>query len=210
MADESSSIRFKKGGVEFELVGSAADVGKAWDQLSGVVVDALKDAPAEASEEHEPAGESPAPRKKSTRKRTARKSTASAPAKGADRSEIRTKLLESDLDDFPQVGDSPIARYAAYAVLDWAKKTHGIDGLTAPEMQEFFQQRFSIPNTPQAYRQAFKGKGRAREFVKSGSPQVFKLMKDGKKALDKYVKGIESGATADDAAAAADKEAEKK
>lgn len=196
-----SIFRFKRGSTEFEFVGSEADVAKAWDLLGPVVASALKGASNETTETNGSSDKANVANRKPTRRVARRTPSAGSGA----REEIRTKLLETPLEGFPHLGDNPTARYAGYALLDWAKGVLEIDGLTVAEIATFYQDRFGIPNTPAAYREGFRG--RAREVMKSGTPAQFRLAKDGKIALDKYVERVAAGATSDEASAAAEKEA---
>ena len=66
--------------------------------------------------------------------------------------------LAAPMDDFPNLGEEPGARYAGYAVLRWARDQHGIeDGLTANEdLKTFLSRRMLIGFTSDAYRFAFR------------------------------------------------------
>src|SRR4051794_28648315 len=115
------SIKFKRNGVEFEMSGSADDVAKAWAALHPTVV---------ASFEH---AASRTPRRENTsesasttdnggdgaRRRTTRKRGPSTGERAT--SSNLPMLLAAQVDDFPEIGETPTALYAAYATLKWAR-----------------------------------------------------------------------------------------
>lgn len=188
MAEQTNSLRFKRGGVEFEIVGSAADVGKAWDSLGEIVAEAFKNLAASTPEPEEGSGgdggqTNKTTSKKTTRKATPRKSTASGGAGATARADVRKKLLGNELENFPDLGDAPTARYMGYALLNWAREQLEIEGLTAQEIRDFYLEKFNMPNTDAAYREGFRGRG--REVMKSGNPAVFRLTRDGQRELQK-------------------------
>jgi hypothetical protein len=200
------SIKFKRNGVEFEMAGSADDVAKAWAALEPTVVASF-----------EAAASATPTRRRSTssgtgfpseggngggRKRTTRKRAMATPAEG--RSGNLSTLLAAQVDDFPEIGETPTALYAAYATLMWASDKLEIDGLTADEIQQFLQQKLRIKNTSNAYRLAFKSQPRAVD-ASNTRPAVFKLMRPGERALEAYLESVQKGGTAADAEAAAQK-----
>jgi hypothetical protein len=211
MADANSTIRFKRGDVEFELVGSASDVSRAWASLSGVIANAFAEStpPRErGSGEGDTQGEQTT-RKQTARKKTTRKKTTARAAGGTrgqakDRSKTLQKLLDAKRDTFPDLGSSPTALYAGYATLSWARKELDIDGLTASEIQKFCQQKLRIRNTAAAYRNAFNSVPKAVD-ASNDYPAVFRLMRPGEEALSTYLEQVAKGVSESDAATAADK-----
>lgn len=202
MGEQLHSLRFKKGGVELELTGTRDDVMGAWQKLEGAAVEAF----ASESSRPEPAPStgsstqgSKTPERK-PRKKTTRTRASSGESKREDN---LSKLLAAQVDEFPEVGDSPTALYAGYATLRWAKDSLGIDGLTAKEIQTFLQQKLRIKNSPNAYRLAFSGQPRAVD-ASDDYPAVFRLMRPGETALDVYLKKVAKGASAAEAQAAGD------
>src|SRR6185437_11599169 len=107
------------------------------------------------------------------------------------RADVTEKLMNTSLDGFAKVGNKPSARIAGYAALDWARKKAGIDGLTAPEIQEFLSSRLRLKNTYQAYAAALGGQVKSGEVDRIGTkPRIFKLMGSGETALAEHVKSL--------------------
>jgi hypothetical protein len=183
------TIRFRSGGMEFELISTAEEVAKAREALEPLLLAGL-----DVGEVDELGGESPAGDGATTRKRTPkrpakrkRRSTASE-VTGDARGEIRSRLLDAPLEGFPEIGQKPVSMYAAYAVLSWAHSKLGIDGLTAQEIQEFMREKWRLGRSYQAYSKPMNGRLRTGEVHASGdAPRVYRLMGPGETALKKWL-----------------------
>jgi hypothetical protein len=88
------------------------------------------------------------------------------------------------------VGHKPGSLLAGFALLSWAHKKLQIDGLTAPEIQAFYDAKWRLKRTPQAYGQALSARQRSGEIDVKGSPRVFRLMNPGESALAEMLKKV--------------------
>ena len=193
--DRSHSIRFKRGATEFEMTGSATEIGAAWRRLESAVVEAFTsvediddddgaDVAAAGAGTSATAPKTPTPRKRTSRRRNTSGSSGGAPSERAD---VKEKLAAASMEKFPKVGPKPSARYAAFATLSWANKELKIDGLTAPEIATFMADRRRIKRSQQAFGQALSGRVSVGEVDVQGDPRVFRLMGEGETALAAFV-----------------------
>jgi hypothetical protein len=191
MANELHTIRFKRGGVEFELIGSEERVIEAWTKLEDAVVAAFAE-DAEESSSGDPSAENGNGKdRQATKTKRRTKSFKGHQGDDALRADVAEKLSNTSIDGFAKLGSKPSARFAGYAALDWARKKADIDGLTAPEIQEFLSSRLRIKNTYQAYAAALGGQAKSGEIDKLGTrPRIFRLMNPGEEALAAHVKGL--------------------
>jgi hypothetical protein len=190
MADEMHTIRFKRGGIEFELTGSQEQVSRAWGSLEASVVtastQAVSNGDAEGAENGN--GESgEAPKKKRRKAATSRRNAAT----NDERAEVEAKLKETSLDGFAHLGSNPSSRIAGYAALSWARAKADVDGLTAQEIQRFLSSRLRVKATYQAYAAALGGRVKDGEVDKVGN--LFRLMGKGDTALAEHVKKVAEG-----------------
>jgi hypothetical protein len=200
MASGDSTIRFKRGDVEFELTGSQADVAKAWAAIEESVVASF----AAPTTLRRPAGSNGGSRSE-RRKSTTRKR--SAPAGERSTSDVRKRLLDAKLDSFPEIGKNPPAVYVGYAVLRWAREELEIGELTVPDIHAVAH-KLRIGYSENAYREAFRPHARAVNKT-SKSPQTYELMNPGDDALDTYLEQVAAGGSPTEAEAKAE-EAEAK
>jgi len=204
MAEEPlHSIRFRRDGVEFEMTGTREDVAAAWDALQAPVVAAFTGTRQAAPKKELPGEENGEEDANKTPKRRRKPGTRKASGGGAAGSENLTKLLGSQVHDFPEIGDDPGALYAGYATLQWARDKLGIDGLTAADVRTFLADKLRIKYTSNAYRQAFGTTPKAIDRT-GNRPQVFKLMAPGARALKAYIDKVSKGGTVAEAQAAGD------
>lgn len=180
------TIRFKTGSVEFELTSSAPEVAKARELLADAITAAFSNPPDEDAAGSEPGDVSGDSTTKKTRKRrSSRRSNTSAVSGGSDaRNATRDKLLGASLEGFPPVGDKPASLLAGYALLSWAHKKLDIDGLTAQEIQAFYNGKWRLKRSYQAFSQALAKRVRTGDVdVQGSNPQVFRLMSSGETEL---------------------------
>jgi hypothetical protein len=190
MADEMHTIRFKRGGIEFELTGSQDEVSRAWGSLESAVVTAFTQAASSGDTEptENGSGESgDTPKKKRRKAATSRRNAAT----NNERAEVEAKLKETSLDGFVQLGSNPSSRIAGYAALSWAREKADVDGLTAQEIQRLLSSRLRIKATYQAYAAALGGRVKDGEVDKVGN--LFRLMGKGDTALAEHVKKVAEG-----------------
>jgi hypothetical protein len=205
MADNTSTIRFKRDGVEFELTSSQEDVARAWASLEESIVGAFKAPPSRRGA----SGGGEAASQEGARRTQRRKASGAGGGASASQDDVRTKITQAQLDDFPELGTDPSALVVGYAVLRWARDKLGIEELTAPHIYAVSHDRLRVPHTVSAYREAFRVRPRAVHKNTAVKPQSFKLMNPGDQALDTYLSSLAAGGTAAEAEAkAAEAEAE--
>src|SRR2546422_2570716 len=106
---DNHSIRFKRGGIEFELTSTADQVAAVWTSIEPSVVDAFTNG--EVHEEDTDTGESEngsggvTGRKTTTgrRRRTTRRRASGSTDAGGGRAEVVSQLAEADLTKFPKL-----------------------------------------------------------------------------------------------------------
>jgi len=173
------SLRVKARDVEFELTSTAEEVAAARALLTPLVEAAFSgsgppDEDAGSAADHVP-----------QRKRKRRPPSSGSRRSGdGDREGVLEKLLDASVDRFPNVGDNPSSQLASYAILAWALDELEIDGLTAQEIQAFYDKRRRLKRSYQAYAQALAKRVPSGEIdIKGDKPQVYRIMNTGKTTL---------------------------
>ncbi len=215
MNSETHYLRLRRGDVEFEIRGSAEMVAGAWAELSGQVSDAFTQQPTSSGGTFQGASDEPTPQKgssaaeavveakpKKPRPRPRRRSAPGNSSANDERARVAGIIANAPFDEFPDLGDKPSALYIGYAVLQWMRDEHGVDGLTAKEIQSVADGRLRRPNTSNAYQGAFRNQSRA--VSDTGSPKVYRLMVPGERALEAFLRMVSDGATSDEASEAGD------
>src|SRR5438045_1090676 len=103
MAEPLHTIRFKSGGMEFELTSTADEVAKAREALEPLLLAGLDAGVAEELEGGESGGVpgSQSAGKRAVRRAPRRRRREAAAGTGDERAEIREKLLGAPIEGFP-------------------------------------------------------------------------------------------------------------
>ncbi len=183
-------LRFKRGGIEFEIVSTAEQVATVWMSIEPSVVEAFASGEVEEEEETEqvePTTTEGTDRTRTRRRRTTRRRAPGSGEGRGGRAEIASRLADADLTKFPKLPARPSAQMVGYATLHWAHSELDIDGLTATEIARFNTDRRRFSRTHQAFTQALGKRVSSGEVDVRGTPQVFRLMADGETALKTYI-----------------------
>ncbi len=193
MAQDSSTIRFRLEGVEFELTASPEAVEKAWQALEPAIVGAFTASPSTRQ------ASSNLPRGGSTQRASRRRGGAAPATGGTVQGSNRSRLMEAEMDDVPELGDDPSALVVGLAILRWARDKLGIGELTVQDIHAFAHERLRVPHGANAYREAFRKHGRWVHKSTTAKPQTYKLMVPGERQLEQYLSKLAAGGTAAEA-----------